>query len=255
MGRTASTLPDSLDWRNHNGINYVSLPRNQGACGSCYAFASVDAFAARYNIARAQASNATVLLQEDLVAFSPQDVLSCSSQNQGCDGGYPFLVGRYGVEKGFISEECFPYRQRSDSSVSCSMAQQDCTRYRLRDYQYIGDFYGGCNEVRMMEELQQGPIAVAINAHGDLSYYHSGIYQCSESSETEEQLNGTSVTHNPWQPVTHAVVIVGYGTEMCNGVNTKFWHVKNSWGANWGQHGYFKVERGINSCGIESMAV
>merc|ERR1711937_752351 len=82
----AQTLPESLDWRDHNGNNYISTPRNQGACGSCYAFASTDAWAARFNIL--QFSN-TTFTENDLLRFSPQEVLSCSSTNQGCEGGFP----------------------------------------------------------------------------------------------------------------------------------------------------------------------
>lgn len=72
--RLANQLPDSFDWRNVKGRNFVSPVRNQGACGSCYAFASMAMLEARYRIM----TNGT----EQLV-FSPQDIVECSEYAQG----------------------------------------------------------------------------------------------------------------------------------------------------------------------------
>ena len=85
--RPESYLPESWDWRQVNGVNYVSDVRNQGSCGSCYAFSSMGMLEARIKIL----TNNTVS-----PVLSTQDVVSCSKLSPGCEGGFPYLVaGRY----------------------------------------------------------------------------------------------------------------------------------------------------------------
>ena len=96
-----SYLPLSWDWRNVQGVNYVSDVRNQGGCGSCYAFSSMGMLEARVKIL----TNNTVS-----PVFSTQDIVSCSPLSQGCDGGFPYLVaGRYSKDYGVVAEDCNPY--------------------------------------------------------------------------------------------------------------------------------------------------
>ncbi len=76
----------------------------QGGCGSCYAVATTDAATMRYRIKRGRDDPAALQ-----TVFSPQNVLGCSRTNQGCDGGYPFLVGRHGAELGFVPQSCQEY--------------------------------------------------------------------------------------------------------------------------------------------------
>ena len=94
-------LPLSWDWRDVQGINYVSDVRNQGGCGSCYAFSSMGMLEARVKIL----TNNTVS-----PVFSTQDIVSCSLLSQGCEGGFPYLVaGRYSKDYGVVAEDCNPY--------------------------------------------------------------------------------------------------------------------------------------------------
>ena len=74
----AQVLPEEFDWRNVDGKNYVSPIRNQGSCGSCYAFGTMAMFEARVRIM----SNGSVT-----PVFSTQDIVSCSEYSQGCEGG------------------------------------------------------------------------------------------------------------------------------------------------------------------------
>ena len=228
--KAADLLPDSFDWRDVNGVNYVSPIRNQGQCGSCYAFGSMAMLEARLRI-RTNNSMQVVL--------SPQDVVGCSEYSQGCDGGFPYLIaGKYAEDFGAVEETCFPYVGH-DSACN---EKPDCLRYYSTDYFYIGGFYGACNEPQMCLELvEHGPIAVSFEVYNDFQHYTGGIYHHT----------GLEDKFNPWEITNHVVLVIGYGEEK----GVKYWIVKNSWGPDWGEDGYFRIMRGNDECSIESMAV
>ncbi|RWS06917.1 Dipeptidyl peptidase 1-like protein [Dinothrombium tinctorium] len=229
--RDVKTVPLEFDWRNVNGVNYVSPVRNQGACGSCYAFSSVGMIESRLKVQ----TNNTVNLQ-----LSTQDIVSCSRYSQGCEGGFPYLVaGKYGQDYGFIQEKCDPY---VGSDVPCH--EKKCLRHYTARYGYVGGFYGACNEELMMIELvRNGPMSVSFEVYSDFQYYKSGIYHHT----------GLESSFNPFEITNHAVLLVGYGQDASTG--EKFWIVKNSWGENWGENGFFRIRKGTDECSIESIAV
>ena len=226
----AQHLPDSFDWRNRNGINYVSPIRNQGECGSCYAFASMAMMESRLRIV----TNNTLQ-----VVLSPQDVVGCSEYSQGCAGGFPYLIaGKYAQDFGAVEESCFPY---IGMDSTCNETKE-CIRYHATDYYYVGGYYGACNEPEMRLELvNNGPIAVGFEVLSDFFNYKGGIYRHT----------GLTDKFNPWEVTNHAVLVVGYGTEK----GVPYWSVKNSWGEDWGENGYFRIVRGVDEVGIESMAL
>ncbi|XP_026710656.1 dipeptidyl peptidase 1 [Athene cunicularia] len=230
--KKVSSLPESWDWRNVSGVNYVSPVRNQGSCGSCYAFSSMGMLEARIRIL----TNNT---QKPI--FSPQQVVSCSQYSQGCDGGFPYLIaGKYVQDFGVVEEDCFPYTAQDSP---CTF-KRSCYHYYTSEYHYVGGFYGGCNEALMKLELvQHGPMAVAFEVYNDFMLYKEGIYHHT----------GLQDDFNPFELTNHAVLLVGYGTDPDSG--EKFWIVKNSWGTSWGEDGYFRIRRGTDECAIESIAV
>jgi cathepsin C len=128
----ASAIPQSWDWRNISGENFVSPVRDQGQCGSCYSFGSSAMLEARIRI-RSKNAKQPIL--------SPQDVLSCSNYAQGCSGGFPYLIaGKYGRDYGLLEEACYPY-QGIDSACTPN-PQPGCNRQRwmTSQYYYIGGF-------------------------------------------------------------------------------------------------------------------
>ncbi|XP_057296042.1 dipeptidyl peptidase 1-like [Hydractinia symbiolongicarpus] len=225
-----SNFPTEFDWRNVNGQNFVSPIRNQGTCGSCYAFASMAMLEARVRVESGNAKQPV---------FSTQNVVSCSAYSQGCEGGMAYLIsGMYAQDFGVISEESYPY---IGNDTKCDRSKGG-TRTYVSDYGYVGGFYGGCNEALMIAYLvKQGPIAVSIEVYDDLFAYKGGIYHHT----------GLRYKFNPFEINNHVVLIVGYGVE--NG--EKFWIVKNSWGTTWGEDGFFRIRRGTDEIAIESIAV
>ena len=133
----------------------VSPVKDQQSCGSCYAFACTAMFEAR---ARVQTNNQWQPL------FSEQDVVSCTDYAQGCSGGFPYLISKYGQDFGIVEENCgMPYTASDDECTTSAT----CFRHKVSNYGYIGNYYGGVTEYAMRQEIyENGPIAVSLDASG-----------------------------------------------------------------------------------------
>jgi len=204
---------------------------DQGACGSCWAFAATEVMSDRFCIYSNGAVNVTL---------SPQDLLSCEDENLGCMMGSPadfaFLhMQNYGV----MTLECVPYTSGdgdvpSCSDPYCSTNSQMGRAYFVNNYTHVGSFVEPSHHVEeIMAAVIQGPVDVTFDVWGDFMDYTGGVYQ--HQSGSYEGL--------------HSVKVIGYGTE--NGVD--YWLVQNSWGPTWGLNGYFKIRRGADECFIETM--
>ena len=230
--------PKHFDWRNINGINYDSPVRKQGECGSCYAIASISVLESRIRI---KTNN------QQKPILSVGSAISCSRYNQGCEGGYPYLIGKHGREHGIVEEKCQRY---TEDDSTCNKECFNAKTYKVADYGYVGDYYGGTNEYEMTKEIyNNGPIVVALNAASDLYYYSGGIF----TSGPVRAEGSFEKKIRPWEYTNHAVVCVGWGEEVVNGNVEKYWILKNSWGRNWGDNGYFKIKKGIAS--VDAQAI
>jgi len=230
-----NTLPESWDWRNVSGVSYVSEVRNQGGCGSCYAFSSMGMLEARVKLKTRNANN---------YVFSTQDVVSCSLLSQGCEGGFPYLVaGRYGKDYGVVEELCNPYKGKDE--LSCTT--KECLRHYTASYSYVGGYYGACTEEGMKRALvENGPLSVSFEVYKDFTMYKSGVYHHTGLLQGHPGFR-------PFELTNHAVLLVGYGRDA--GTGEDFWTIKNSWGSEWGEEGYFRIRRGTDECAVESLAV
>ncbi|CEM08677.1 unnamed protein product [Vitrella brassicaformis CCMP3155] len=236
---------DNFSWGSQmGGANFMRPAVDQGDCGSCYLVSTINMLNARWKIKHPD--------DRDFDGFSEAFGLSCSEYNQGCKGGYPFMVVKWMSEVGLLPRRCGGYTAQDNSCHKGHVAKsfRQCLdnprvpKYRVARYGYVGGYYGGCTEELMMQELyKNGPITVSIEPTPDFMYYHEGVFS-----------EGGEVQHTDWIKVDHAVLLVGWGLEK--GANPlRYWLVQNSWGTNWGLNGYFKIERGRNIIGIESDGV
>lgn len=228
----AGKFPEHWDWRNASGgKNYLEPVIDQGDCGSCYTVSTVRMLSSRNKIR---------LGNPDMLPFSISFPLYCAEYNQGCDGGYAFLASKWSADVGLVPATCARYAEHGQCGIEPQCLNQMGTQYRADKHRYVGGYYGGANEADMMRELvNNGPLVVSFEPKNDLMYYNGGIYKSVPDA------------HSEWERVDHAVLLVGYGEEK----GQKYWTLQNSWGPDWGEQGFFRMARGINDSGIESIAV
>uniref|UniRef100_A0A2P2KWT8 Uncharacterized protein n=1 Tax=Rhizophora mucronata TaxID=61149 RepID=A0A2P2KWT8_RHIMU len=213
--RVGDSLPDSIDWRTKGAVSAV---KDQGSCGSCWAFSAVAAV-----------EGINAIVTGDMIMLSEQELVDCdTSYNEGCNGGlmdyaFEFIINNGGID----SEEDYPYLGRDGR---CDPYRRNAKVVTIDDY----DDVPVNNEQALKNAVAQQPVSVAIEAKGRaFQFYVSGIF----TGKCGTQLD-------------HGVTAVGYGTE--NGKD--YWIVKNSWGSSWGEEGYIRMERNIAShtgkCGI-----
>lgn len=243
-------LPDEFDsrtaWPDCPTIREV---RDQGSCGSCWAFGAVEAMSDRVCIH----SKATVHFR-----FSADDLVSCCHTcGFGCNGGFPGAAWSYWVHKGLVSggpygsaQGCRPYEiapcehHVNGTRPACNGEEGHTPKCEKRcqpsyavkyeaDRRFGQKAYSvGRDEEKIRTEIfKNGPVEGAFTVYEDLINYKEGVYQ----HVTGKVLGG------------HAIRILGWGEE--NGV--KYWLIANSWNTDWGNNGFFKILRGENHCGIE----
>jgi cathepsin C len=179
------------------------------------------------------------------LTLSLSHILKCSYYNQGCDGGYAYLVLKFLNEFELLHEKCFSH---DSCEKKCSDKNLEKLHFSVSDYKYNGGSYGKCSEEVILNEVyHNGPIVVSLEPDYSFMFYKSGIYQSPHSNWMSNKLSKPE-----WQKVDHSVVLVGWGEEMVKGEFVKYWILQNSWGGYWGESGYLKFIRGIDHLGIES---
>ncbi|MBN1426663.1 hypothetical protein JXA88_19120 [Candidatus Fermentibacteria bacterium] len=215
-------LPASFDWREYDGCTPV---RNQGSCGSCWAFGTAGALECNIKIRDG--------VTRDL---SEQWLVSCNTDGYGCGGGW--FVHDYHIWKkdpcngtGYVLEADFPYAAQ-DLPCACPYAHQT----PADGWAYIGSGSGtpAVNSIKQAI-LDYGPVSVAVYVNTAFHDYTGGIFNSNSPGS-----------------VNHAVVLVGWDdTQGAGGV----WFLRNSWGAGWGEDGYMRIQYGCNSVGYAACYV
>ncbi|AAQ21608.1 cathepsin [Cryptophlebia leucotreta granulovirus] len=189
----------------------VTPVKNQLICGSCWAFSTIGNIESLYNIK-----------YDKVIDLSEQHLINCDLVNNGCNGGLMHWALENILQEGggVVSEENDPYYGLDSvcKKTPWELNISGCKRYILQ------------NENKLKELLVvNGPISVAIDV-SDVINYKSGIADICENN------NG----------LNHAVLLVGYGEYD----EVPYWILKNSWGIEWGEDGFFRIQRNKNSCGL-----
>jgi len=245
-------LPENFDartkWPDCPSIKEI---RDQASCGSCWAFGAVEAISDRVCIASGGK------IKSDI---SAEDLVSCCGLFQfcglGCNGGFLGGAWNYWKNKGLVTgglyngTGCEPYtippceHHTKGPLPPCGdiVPTPKCTSKCVEKYgkEYKDDKIKGKKVYSLNQDESQiraeifknGPVEAAFTVYGDFLNYKSGVYQ----HHSSDRLGG------------HAIKLLGWGVE--NG--TAYWLAANSWNADWGDKGFFKILRGQNECGIEN---
>ncbi|OAY22689.1 probable cysteine protease RD19C [Manihot esculenta] len=221
-------LPTDFDWRDKGAVTNV---KDQGSCGSCWSFSATGAL-----------EGAHFLSTGKLVSLSEQQLVDCDHEcdpeeygacDSGCNGGLMTSAFEYTLKAGGLErEEDYPYTGTDRGSCKFDRSKIAAS---VSNFSVIS-----IDEDQIAANLvNHGPLAVGINAMF-MQTYIGGVscpYICSKRQD-------------------HGVLLVGYGAAGYAPIRFKekpFWIIKNSWGENWGENGYYKICRGRNICGVDAM--
>merc|ERR1719421_672171 len=208
---------DSVDWVAKGAVTPV---KNQGQCGSCWAFSTTGSVEGAFQIAG-----------NPLTSFSEEDLVQCagSSGNQGCNGGLMDNAFKWIESNGIATEASYPYTSGTGTTGSCKSSVTAAAK--VSGFQDVAKG----SESGLKSSIEAAPTSVAIEADKSaFQLYKSGVF---DSSTCGKQLD-------------HGVLAVGYGTMD----GKDYYKVKNSWGATWGQEGYILMVQGKDMCGIADSA-
>jgi C1A family cysteine protease len=217
----SADVPAAWDWRDVDGVDYVSPVKSIGTCGVPYIFAPVAVVEARYRISRVRDGGAL-----PTVDYSEQYIMTCGSGYFGgfdCDGGYSKDILTFIRDNGVPSEACYQYvAVDADCPSGCPDSGGQPVLHWPVDQ--IGEMTGFPAEVDIMQEIyDNGPVATTMDSYLDFSSYAGGVY---------EHLTGN-------QAGSTAITIIGWGDDG----GTPYWICRNAWGVGWGDDGDFLIAR------------
>ena len=218
--------PPQKDWVREGAVTHV---KNQGQCGSCWAFSTTGSVEGVHFIKTGE-----------LVSVSEEELVSCSTKgNAGCNGGLMDNALDWIVRNGGIDSEAdWPYNAEAGH---CGWFAR-----RFRRPVKIDGFVDVPpeDEAALEKAVAMQPVSVAIEAdHRSFQLYAGGVYAADDC--------GTQLDHG--------VLVVGYGFDADSPGHKHFWKVKNSWGDAWGEDGFIRIAKGgkgpAGQCGVASEPV
>jgi len=212
----SANVSNTVDWRKKGAVNAV---KNQGQCGSCWAFSTVGALEGAHWVKTGK-----------LVSLSEQQLVDCSTENNGCNGGSMDLAFAYTETSKLETEASYPYTA-TDGTCQATDAAGIVGATGYTDV-------APNDNAQLLAALNKTPVSIAIEAdQGVFQGYQGGILNSADC--------GTNLDHG--------VLIVGHGSEG----GQDYWVVRNSWGPSWGEKGYIRIAdvAGQGICGINMAAV
>ncbi|VAH67371.1 unnamed protein product [Triticum turgidum subsp. durum] len=209
-----SDLPPSVDWRQKGAVTGV---KDQGKCGSCWAFSTV-----------VSVEGINAIRTGSLVSLSEQELIDCdTADNEGCQGGLMDNAFEYIKSNGgLITEAAYPYRAAQGTCNVARAAQNSPVVVHIDGHQDVP----ANSEEALAQAVANQPVSVAVEASGKaFMFYSEGIFTGSCGTELD-----------------HGVAVVGYGVAEDG---KAYWTVKNSWGPSWGEQGYIRVEKDSGAAG------
>jgi len=223
-----SELPESVDWTTKGAVTPI---KNQGKCGSCWAFSAVGAL-----------EGAMQLKVGKLTSLAEQQFVDCPSKYSvppllGCKGGMMSAAFDFAKKNAICTEDSYKYtsgtttKRGSCKSSSCSVGIAKGKVIGYKGLAPLARIIPG-TEKELMSALAQQPVSIGIEAaSAPFQHYKSGVFSGDCGSM-------------PLGLIDHGVLLVGYGTDPAGG---DYWKIKNSWGTTWGDAGYIRIKRGDGS--------
>lgn len=207
--------PASVDWQSNKAVGDI---RDQGLCGSCWAFSACGAL-----------EGLAAITTKKIPTYSPQQLVDCAGGpygNEGCNGGDMDAAFWYVIDNGITDDSLYPYKEKDQKCIYTSKMKKfgisDCAEVPAN------------KTVALESAVYKQPVSISVEADSlRFQFYSKGVFSGKCGTDLD-----------------HGIVLTGYGTDS----GKDYWRCKNSWGNDWGEKGYIRIEKtdddGPGKCGI-----